>query len=701
MSAKTEGIAPNASRLLWAGFMAILAAGDGFAIRGGVFKNWGAEFGFTGAQLGAIGGAGFTGFCFGIIIGGFLCDKIGYGKLVIVAFALHVLSAFVTFGASTPENAYGRLLLGMFLFAYANGTLEAVANPLVATLFPKNRTHYLNILHASWPAGMIIGVVLGWILGDKLEVPWKWQLALYLVPTVLYGLMFMGQKFPKSEASEKGLGFGQMFRDVGILGSLVICYLLAQFFQGGLTNFDAATSYSIAAVLLVALGVISRRLEKPAIESFAAIAVCALIALYSQTVFHLSTGSGLAIGLALVVGLSMVMKWPLGSGLLFVLFVTHALVGAVELGTDGWIQNITGNLFTTEQGKFLFLWTSSIMFGLRFCAHFIETKLKLSPVGLLVLCSALACLGLRLSSVMSSFALALIALGIYAVGKTFFWPTMLAVASDRFPRTGAVAISIMGGIGMLSAGLIGSPGLGYAKDRFSGEKLKELNEATFATYKAEQPSKFLNIDSTAAFGLDGKKLGDVQATLETARKLLPKGGLEAENKKLNEETKKAEAEMAVLTAEIQKLEGSSKTLQTEMASMDAKGIHEWDKEYESAQERDVELKSQAKKFAADGKKLEDKIKGFAAQKELLATLETKLNKAGALKPEGNDNLDAALGALTPEERAVNKASIAGDRKTLKADSYIPLTMAIIYLLILLYFKGIGGYKAVHVDEQKA
>src|SRR6185436_18231070 len=102
-------IASNAYRLLWAGFMAILAAGVGFALRGGIFDNWGSEFGFTGAQLGAIGGAGFTGFCFGIIIGGVVCDKIGYGKLVVVAFALHVLSAVVTFGASTPQNAFDML----------------------------------------------------------------------------------------------------------------------------------------------------------------------------------------------------------------------------------------------------------------------------------------------------------------------------------------------------------------------------------------------------------------------------------------------------------------------------------------------------------------------------------------------------------------------------------------------------------------
>ena len=170
------------------------------------------------------------GFCFGIIIGGVIVDKIGYGKLVVLAFLFHVLSAFVTFAASTPDNAYGFLFWGMFLFAYANGTLEAVANPLVATLFPNNRTHYLNILHASWPAGMIIGAILGWILDDRMELGWKLQLALYLVPTVLYGLMFMGQSFPKSEASEKGLGLGEMMKDVGLLGAAVACGLLSLFF---------------------------------------------------------------------------------------------------------------------------------------------------------------------------------------------------------------------------------------------------------------------------------------------------------------------------------------------------------------------------------------------------------------------------------------------------------------------------------------
>ncbi|MDA1006962.1 MAG: MFS transporter [Verrucomicrobia bacterium] len=569
----------NRMRLLWAGFMAILAAGVGFAIRGGIFDNWGSEFGFTGAQLGAIGGAGFTGFCFGIIFGGIVVDKIGYGKLVVLAFACHVLSAVVTFAASTPDNAYAFLFWGMFLFAYANGTLEAVANPLVATAFPENRTHYLNILHASWPAGLILGGIIGWTLDDKLHLDWKLQLALYLVPTLLYGIMFMGQKFPQSEASKKGMSIGGMFKDVGILGGLVICYLLSLFFGNLLGN--PIIGYCIGGALLIVIGFIT--------------------------------------------------NFSMGSLLLFVLFLTHALIGAVELGTDGWIQNITGNLFNSEQGKWLFIWTSSIMFALRFCAEWLEKKLKLSPVSLLFICSVLAFLGLQLAGGMSTLMIAFGALGLYAIGKTFFWPTMLAVASDRFPRTGAIAISIMGGIGMMSAGLIGSEGLGYSKDRFSAKALEEADAAVYAEYKAGEASSFLFLEDV--HGIDGTKLGGVQGKLGDARAIVAKGGV---------------AEVIV------KIEDGMTA-----------------DEKKAAEEKNVSLHA----------------------------LAVVLKDAGVLKEGGSNNLDDGLKGLTKDELTVQEASITGDRKTLKADSFIPLTMAVIYLALMLYFRSIGGYKALTIDEQ--
>jgi hypothetical protein len=262
-------------------------------------------------------------------------------------------------------------------------------------------------------------------------------------------------------------------------------------------------------------------------------------------------------------------RFSFGSILLFTLFVAHLLVGAVELGTDNWIQNITGNILSSEQGKILFVFTSATMFALRFCAGFIEKRIGLSPMGILLVCAILACIGLNLTSGIASFGGAMLALTVYGVGKTFFWPTMLAVASDRFPRTGAVAISIMGGIGTLSAGLIGAPGLGYAKDRFAGEELQKVNPALFAEYKAERPSSFLPFLFKDATGLDGRKLG--------AAKLTP--------------------------------------------------------------------------------------------------------------PERRDDA----------QRTVIEADQRGDRRTLVADSFIPAAMAVIYLLILLYFNAIGGYRPVPIE----
>ncbi len=453
---KTDAIAPNASRLLWAGFTAILAAGVGFGVRGGIFANWAQEFNFTGVQLGAIGGAGFTGFCFGIVIGGVVVDKIGYGKLVLAAFLFHIISAFVTLGASegmASATAYQFLFWGTFIFALANGTLEAVSNPLVATLFPNNRTHYLNILHASWPLGMVFGGLIGWTLGSGENAwNWKWQLALYIVPTVAYGLMFLGQKYPKSEASEKGLKIGEMFKDVGLLSGGIVCFMLYLFAKTTLAPFfDDASSVPnlISAIFaIVLLGII---------------------------------GS--------------ITKFSIGHWLLFVLFIAHAMIGAVELGTDGWIQNITGAILDPTQGKILFVFTSLLMFGLRFCAHFIEKRVGLNPIGLLLVCSILAVLGLNFVAAVNTFGAAFGALAVYAIGKTFFWPTMLAIVGDRFPATGAVAMSLMGGVGMMSAGLIGSPGLGYFKDRLAAESLQETSPALYEEFKSDgDPSKFLAFD---------------------------------------------------------------------------------------------------------------------------------------------------------------------------------------------------------------
>ena len=195
-SGDNQAAAPNAKRLLWAGFMAILAAGVGYSVRGGILGQWANQFGFTMTELGTITGGGLTGFGIVIILSSLIADKVGYGKLMILAFLLHLVSAGLTLGAPMAFASGGKaaafscLFWGMFIFAVGNGLCEAVVNPLTATLFPSNKTHYLNILHAGWPAGLVLGSVASALMAAKTDeagnlvsaaVDWKIQMSLFLI----------------------------------------------------------------------------------------------------------------------------------------------------------------------------------------------------------------------------------------------------------------------------------------------------------------------------------------------------------------------------------------------------------------------------------------------------------------------------------------------------------------------------------------
>src|SRR5947208_3673064 len=206
-----DATAPNAMWLLWAGFMAILAAGVGFAIRGGILGDWGAQFGFTKSELGGITGGGLWGF--GLVILGVspFVDRIGYKPLMMIAFLMHALSAVITLAATPVFNAMGKdacyncLNIGMILFAVANGVCESVVNPLVATVYSKRKTHYLNILHAGWPGGLILGSLFAYFFcGPDARVThlrWEIPMAAFLVPTLLYGAIVVKEVFPRSEAA--------------------------------------------------------------------------------------------------------------------------------------------------------------------------------------------------------------------------------------------------------------------------------------------------------------------------------------------------------------------------------------------------------------------------------------------------------------------------------------------------------------------
>lgn len=193
----------------------------------------------------------------------------------------------------------------------------------------------------------------------------------------------------------------------------------------------------------------------------------------------------------------------LAAPLMIVLIVVHAMVGYVELGTDSWIGKITGAIMASPQkGLLLFVYTSGLMFALRFFAGPIVERI--SSLGLLLASSVLGFIGLQLLGAATTGVMCVVAATVYACGKTFLWPTMLGVVSERFPKGGAITIGAIGGAGMLSAGLLGGPGIGFKQDYYASADLQEKAPAVYERYKAPKENAFLTFK---VVGLDGAKVG--------------------------------------------------------------------------------------------------------------------------------------------------------------------------------------------------
>lgn len=438
-SAPADQVGRNEKVLFLASFLTLIAAGMGFSIRNDITFDWGRQFGFTQGELGIITGQGLAGFGLTIIFFSFFSDILGYGKLMVVAFLLHALSVGLTllapYAFSQPSHvidlgvfsfdiggkmgAFNCLWAGAWAFSLANGTCEAVINPLTATLFPKNKTHWLNILHAGWPGGLVLGALVGLLLNTlpRLGLPpvgWMVRWGIVIAPVLLYGLLMLGRPFPRSEAEASGVPFWKM--------------------------------------LLTLL-----------------------------------------------------------SPILLFLFLLHAMIGYVELGTDTWIQNITNTVLANKDWALIaFIWTNVLMFTLRFFAGPIVHKI--SPVGLLFVSALIGTTGLWMlgQSFTNTIGMWMLAVTVYGIGKTFYWPTMLGVISERYPQGGALVLGISGGIGMIAAGMLGGPGIGYKQDYFASHHLQEKDPAAYDRYKgdAKSPLPFVPEEYLPKVaGLDNAKVG--------------------------------------------------------------------------------------------------------------------------------------------------------------------------------------------------
>lgn len=417
---RTSDLTEREKRLLfWASFLSLTAAGVGFAFRVAMGGAYGAEFELTNQEVGQVFGASLWPIALTMIGFSLFVDRTGYKVPMVIAFVLQAASGVGTFLA----DGYMGLYFAALAAGLGHGIVEAVINPVCAAVYPQEKTKRLTILHAAWPAGLVLGTLL--IIGSKsvlgLDLTWRQQALWILVPAVPYLLMFLPCKFPTDERVQAGVPYREMLRQVGFLTA---------FLASGLMIYEIGNQAS-------ALG----WWELPG------------------SWFELSLGIGAVVGLGFGLWVG-----SLGRPLFFLMCVLMIPVATAELGTDGWIKGLMGPVLEDRQidGAMALVFSAAIMLVLRVFAGGVLRVFN--PPTLLCVSGIFSAVGLFWLSSATGVAI-FVAFVLYALGQTYYWPCVLGFTSERYPQGGALTLNTVSAIGLLSAGIIGTPLLGAAFDR--------------------------------------------------------------------------------------------------------------------------------------------------------------------------------------------------------------------------------------------
>jgi MFS family permease len=433
-------------KLFWGCFIALITTAFGFVGRLFLIGEWSTEFNLDPAEAGRLAGIGIWPFAVSIIGFSLFIDKIGYRTAMLFAFAGHAIWAILGISAyfvsqdGDTNQAYQMLYWGSLILALGNGTVEAFINPVVATMFKKDKTKWLNILHAGWPGGLVICGIIVIFMGD---MDWYIKVGLIAIPAVIYLLMLLPCKFPIQERQAAGVSDKEMLGEFGVLGALVVGFLVT------LQLIDFAGQGG------------------------------AVVTTNQKYLF-------IAIGAVIVIGFGLYTK-ALGNKLLFFLVLIMMPLATTEIGTDGWIEGIMKGVAKEKfDAGWVLVYTSLIMMVLRFYAGPIVHKFK--PLPLLAISSVFAIVGLYTLSFTEGMVI-FAAATLYGIGKTFFWPTMLGVVSEQTPKGGALTLNAISGIGMLAVGTLGFPYIGALQ---AGKQIEAIsqNEAIVAQVPSLKDGNF-------------------------------------------------------------------------------------------------------------------------------------------------------------------------------------------------------------------
>jgi MFS family permease len=348
--------AVNKNQLFVASCLALLVTSLSFGIRAGILNRLGVEFSLDKAELGTIAATAFWGFPLAVIIGGMVVDIIGMKRLLMLAFVFHMVGILLTIFAGNFGNPFWALFISTLCIGIANGTVEAACNPLVASLYTDNKTTKLNHFHLWFPGGIVIGTLLVYFL-DKAGIGWQTQMALMIIPAVMYGYLFLKQSFPVTERVASGISTGEMYKSLAnpLFIFMIICMFgtaITELFTGQWIELllKNVTENSIL-ILTVTTGVmvIGRAFAGPVVHKLSpqGVLLCSAI-LATAGLYLLGHSSGnMLFFAALIFGAGVCYFWPCMLG-----FVSEYLpkTGAVGLNLMGGAGMFAVSLYTMVMG---------------------------------------------------------------------------------------------------------------------------------------------------------------------------------------------------------------------------------------------------------------------------------------------------------------------------------------------------------------
>jgi MFS family permease len=209
----------NRGALFWICVLALFTAAVSFSLRtgaSGAIKE--ALFdpinlAGSGEMIAAALGNSFLGFAISLLVICPFLDLFGAKRVILLASACFVAGPLVIILAPQTGDVATTVTVGMVICGIGWGATEASINPVTAAIYPKEKTHRLNVLHAWWPAGIVAGGLASILVFNQLNLGWQAALALITAPGAAFGLWALTQRFPKTESTALGVSFNAMLAE--------------------------------------------------------------------------------------------------------------------------------------------------------------------------------------------------------------------------------------------------------------------------------------------------------------------------------------------------------------------------------------------------------------------------------------------------------------------------------------------------------